>query len=70
MRNTICITKPIIALFIGSSNELVSGTEHVISLTTESSKENFSIYVETYSGKQFTYNDIESFYNDWEILGE
>lgn len=70
MRNTICITKPIIALFIGSSNELISGTEHEISLTTESSNENFSIYVDTYQGNRFEYTDIESFYNDWEILGE
>lgn len=70
MRNTICITKPIIALYIGSDNELTSGTEYVISLTTESNIEKFAIYVETYHGNQFTYKDIESFYNDWEILGE
>lgn len=56
--------------FIGSSNELISGTEHEISLTTESSNEKFIIYVDMYNGKRFTYKDLESFYNDWEIIGE
>ena len=68
MSYTICDNKLFKAGDIGSNAELVSGTEYNAYITVESRGEITFIFVDAQYPKRFVYDNVKSFYSEWEII--